>query len=169
MAYMSAGLLSTGAPKRIGFIPTIFQGTDDLTLKARKWAHLLGELGHTYHCMAGLLEPPPELSHTAPPRLFQPPRGRRGAGQTVWRDVPHPGRHQPNSVTQRTTQGRTVRRRRLTGGSNRSIEESLPLPLRARNSHLAWLLRRTGSKYRDSIGALPIRDGTAAGRALFCD
>ncbi len=44
---MTTCILATGAPKRIGFISTRFQGTDGVTLEARKWAHILSGMGHT--------------------------------------------------------------------------------------------------------------------------
>lgn len=65
--------LSTGAPRRIGFISTRFHGTDGVTLEADKWAHVLGELGHTSFWMAGQLDTPPEASHLAPLAFFGHP------------------------------------------------------------------------------------------------
>ena len=41
---MSSITLSTGAPKRIGFISTRFHGTDGVTLEAEKWARLYGSI-----------------------------------------------------------------------------------------------------------------------------
>lgn len=65
--------LSRGVPRRIGFISTRFQGTDGVTLEARKWAHLLAGIGHSCHWMAGLLDAPPEISHHAPLAYFNHP------------------------------------------------------------------------------------------------
>lgn len=65
--------MSAGAPKRIGFVSTRFQGTDGVTLEARKWAQLLGELGHSSFWMAGLLDAPPAVSHLAPLAYFGHP------------------------------------------------------------------------------------------------
>ena len=70
---MSTCILTTGAPKRIGFISTRFHGTDGVTLEARKWAHILSGMGHSCFWMAGLLDAPAEISHTAPARVLQPP------------------------------------------------------------------------------------------------
>lgn len=65
--------LSIGTPKRIGFISTRFQGTDGVTLEARKWAHVLEDMGHTCFWMAGLLDAPPASSHAAPLAFFNHP------------------------------------------------------------------------------------------------
>ena len=70
---MSTSILITGAPRRIGFISTRFQGTDGVTLEARKWAHLLESLGHSCYWMAGQLDAPPGISHTAPLAYFNHP------------------------------------------------------------------------------------------------
>jgi hypothetical protein len=70
---MSTCILTTGAPKRIGFISTRFQGTDGVTLEARKWAQILEGMGHTCFWMAGRLEAPPEVSHPAPLAWFDHP------------------------------------------------------------------------------------------------
>lgn len=70
---MSTCILTTGAPRRIGFISTRFHGTDGVTLEARKWAHILGGLDHSCFWMAGLLDAPPEKSHTAPLAFFNHP------------------------------------------------------------------------------------------------
>jgi glycosyltransferase involved in cell wall biosynthesis len=70
---MSTCILTTGDPKRIGFISTRFQGTDGVTLEARKWAHILETLGHSCFWMAGLLDAPPAVSHAAPLASFQHP------------------------------------------------------------------------------------------------
>ena len=52
-----------GTPRRIGFISTRFQGTDGVTLEARKWADILSKMGHTCHWMAGLLAPLAYFGH----------------------------------------------------------------------------------------------------------
>jgi glycosyltransferase involved in cell wall biosynthesis len=70
---MSTCILTTGAPRRIGFVSTRFQGTDGVTLEARKWAQILGGLGHSCYWMAGELDAPPEVSHTAPLAFFNHP------------------------------------------------------------------------------------------------
>lgn len=70
---MSTCILTTCAPKRIGFISTRFQGTDGVTLEARKWAHILEGLGHTCFWMAGQLDAPDGVSHTAPLAYFHHP------------------------------------------------------------------------------------------------
>jgi len=70
---MSICILSTGTPRRIGFISTRFQGTDGVTLEARKWAEILGGMGHSCYWMAGLLDAPAERSHTAPLAYFDHP------------------------------------------------------------------------------------------------
>ncbi len=70
---MGMCILATGAPRRIGFISTRFQGTDGVTLESRKWAHILESLGHTCYWMAGLLDAPPEVSYTAPLASFNHP------------------------------------------------------------------------------------------------
>jgi glycosyltransferase involved in cell wall biosynthesis len=71
---MTTCLFSTGAPKRIGFVSTRFCGTDGVTLEARKWAHILGGLGHSSFWMAGLLDTAPEASLHAPLAYFNHPR-----------------------------------------------------------------------------------------------
>ncbi|MDO8538885.1 MAG: glycosyltransferase family 4 protein [Opitutaceae bacterium] len=70
---MDRSLLTIGTPRRIGFISTRFQGTDGVTLEARKWAHILEEMGHSCYWMAGLLDAPPEVSHPAPLAYFNHP------------------------------------------------------------------------------------------------
>ena len=70
---MSTCVLSTGAPKRVGFISTRFHGTDGVTLEARKWAHILRGMGHSCFWMAGLLDTSPEDSHDAPLAFFNHP------------------------------------------------------------------------------------------------
>jgi glycosyltransferase involved in cell wall biosynthesis len=59
--------------KRIGFISTRFQGTDGVTLEARKWADILSGLGHSCFWMGGLLDAPPEASFHAPLAYFNHP------------------------------------------------------------------------------------------------
>jgi glycosyltransferase involved in cell wall biosynthesis len=71
---MNHCLLSPGAPKRIGFISTRFQGTDGVTLEARKWASILEGMGHSIYWMAGLADTPPDRSHLAPLAYFGNPR-----------------------------------------------------------------------------------------------
>jgi glycosyltransferase involved in cell wall biosynthesis len=73
---MTTCILTTGAPKRIGFISTRFHGTDGVTLEARKWAHILGGLGHSCYWMAGLLDSDPQISHEAPLAFFNHPEVR---------------------------------------------------------------------------------------------
>jgi glycosyltransferase involved in cell wall biosynthesis len=70
---MSTLVLNTGAPRRIGFISTRFHGRDGVTLEAKKWAHILGEMGHSCFWMAGLLDTPPETSQPAPLAYFNHP------------------------------------------------------------------------------------------------
>ena len=43
---MSTVILTTGAPRRIGFVSTRFYGTDGVSLEAWKWARILAEQGH---------------------------------------------------------------------------------------------------------------------------
>lgn len=71
---MSMCILTTGAPKRIGFISTRFHGTDGVTLEAKKWAHILSGMGHECFWMAGLLDTPPEVSHPSPLAYFNHPQ-----------------------------------------------------------------------------------------------
>jgi hypothetical protein len=70
---MSTCILTTGAPKRIGFISTRFHGTDGVTLEARKWAHILQGMGHSCFWMAGLQEARSEVSYMAPLAFFNHP------------------------------------------------------------------------------------------------
>jgi glycosyltransferase involved in cell wall biosynthesis len=70
---VSTCILTTGAPKRIGFISTRFHGTDGVTLEARKWARILEGMGHSCYWMAGLLDAPAECSLTAPLAFFNHP------------------------------------------------------------------------------------------------
>ena len=43
---MSLCILTTGAPRRIGFVLTRFYGTDGVTLEVRKWAQILNNMDH---------------------------------------------------------------------------------------------------------------------------
>ncbi|HEY2953495.1 MAG TPA: glycosyltransferase family 4 protein, partial [Verrucomicrobiae bacterium] len=70
---MSALTLTTGAPRRIGFISTRFHGTDGVTLEAEKWASILTEMGHSCFWMAGLLDTPHQTSYHAPLAFFNHP------------------------------------------------------------------------------------------------
>lgn len=70
---MNTVILTSGAPRRIGFISTRFHGTDGVTLEARKWAHILEGMGHTCYWMAGQLDAPPAVSHHAPLAFFNHP------------------------------------------------------------------------------------------------
>jgi len=71
---MTTCVLPAGAPKRIGFISTRFHGTDGVTLEAKKWAHILRDLGHESFWMAGLLDTPAATSHHAPLAYFNHPQ-----------------------------------------------------------------------------------------------
>lgn len=71
---LSGSILINGTPKRIGFISTRFQGTDGVTLEARKWAFILQSMGHQCFWMAGLLDSLPEISHSVPLAYFNHPR-----------------------------------------------------------------------------------------------
>jgi len=71
---MTASLINFATAKRIGFVSTRFHGTDGVTLEAKKWAHVLGSLGHQCFWMAGLLDTPPECSHEVPLAYFNHPR-----------------------------------------------------------------------------------------------
>jgi glycosyltransferase involved in cell wall biosynthesis len=70
---MNACMVAAGPPRRIGFISTRFQGTDGVTLEARKWAAILQGLGHSCYWMAGLIDAPPGISHHAPLASFNHP------------------------------------------------------------------------------------------------
>jgi glycosyltransferase involved in cell wall biosynthesis len=70
---MSTITLSTGVPKRIGFISTRFYGTDGVTLEAEKWARIFAEQKHSCFWMAGLLDTPPEASYPVPLAFFRHP------------------------------------------------------------------------------------------------
>ena len=71
---MTTCLLTTGTPKRIGFVSTRFHGTDGVTLEAKKWARILDSMGHGSFWMAGLLDTPPDISHHTPLAYFNHPR-----------------------------------------------------------------------------------------------
>lgn len=70
---MNQCILTTGAPRRVGFVSTRFHGTDGVTLEAKKWAHILREQGHQSFWMAGILDTPPETSHEVPLAFFRHP------------------------------------------------------------------------------------------------
>jgi len=70
---MSLCILTTGAPRRIGFISTRFQGTDGVTLEAEKWAQILAGMGHSCFWVAGVLDTPEETSYHAPLAFFNHP------------------------------------------------------------------------------------------------
>ncbi len=82
---MSTCILTTGAPKRIGFIGTRFHGTDGVTLETRKWDHILRGLDHTTFWMAGRLDAPPEVSHQAPLAFFNHPEVAAVQSQLIGR------------------------------------------------------------------------------------
>jgi mannosylglucosylglycerate synthase len=70
---MSMITLTTGAPRRIGFISTRFHGTDGVTLEAKKWAHVLEQQDHSCFWMAGLLDTPEPISFHVPLAYFNHP------------------------------------------------------------------------------------------------
>jgi len=70
---MNACILAAGPPRRIGFVSTRFQGTDGVTLAARKWAAILQGLGHSCYWMAGIIDAPADVSHHAPLASFNHP------------------------------------------------------------------------------------------------
>lgn len=70
---MTTCILTTGTPKRIGFISTRFRGTDGVTLEARKWAQILQGMDHSCFWMAGELDAPAEVSHAVPLAFFGHP------------------------------------------------------------------------------------------------
>lgn len=70
---MNQCILTTGAPRRVGFVSTRFHGTDGVTLEAKKWARILGEQGHQSFWMAGMTDTPPETSHEFPLAFFRHP------------------------------------------------------------------------------------------------
>jgi glycosyltransferase involved in cell wall biosynthesis len=71
---MNSFTLSTPESKRIGFISTRFQGTDGVTLEAKKWAHLFEGMGHKCFWMAGLLDTPVDASHEVALAYFNHPQ-----------------------------------------------------------------------------------------------
>ncbi len=70
---MSAVCFTQVSPRRIGFLSTRFQGTDGVTLEARKWADLLATMGHQNFWFAGVLDAPASVSYHAPPAFFNHP------------------------------------------------------------------------------------------------
>lgn len=66
--------LTVGTSRRIGFVSTRFQGTDGVTLEARKWANILQGMGHPCFWMAGLLDTAPDISHACDLAFFNHPR-----------------------------------------------------------------------------------------------
>jgi mannosylglucosylglycerate synthase len=70
---MSQCILTTGAPRRIGFVGTRFHGTDGVTLEAKKWASILTEQGHQCAWMGGLLDTPTDVSEEVPLAFFGHP------------------------------------------------------------------------------------------------
>jgi glycosyltransferase involved in cell wall biosynthesis len=71
---MSSYTLSTGGPKRIGFISTRFHGTDGVTLEAKKWAQILAGMGHECFWLGGLLDTSLDVSHEVPLAYFNHPQ-----------------------------------------------------------------------------------------------
>jgi len=70
---MSTTLFTVTPPKRLGFISTRFAGTDGVTLEAKKWAQILGGLGHESFWMAGQLDTPEANSQLVPLAFFNHP------------------------------------------------------------------------------------------------
>ncbi|MBN2506524.1 MAG: glycosyltransferase family 4 protein [Verrucomicrobia bacterium] len=70
---MATCIFTTGAPRRIGFVSTRIEGTDGVTLEARKWAQILGGLGHSCYWMAGQLEASAGAGVVAPLASFNHP------------------------------------------------------------------------------------------------
>lgn len=70
---MSERIPLSSLPRRIGFVSTRFQGTDGVTLEARKWAHILAGMEHRCFWMAGLLDTPAETSYPASLAYFNHP------------------------------------------------------------------------------------------------
>lgn len=70
---MTDFVLSTGMPKRVGFVSTRFFGTDGVTLEAKKWSRILHEMGHDCYWMAGLIDIPAEVSYHSPLSYFNHP------------------------------------------------------------------------------------------------
>ncbi|MFO1513611.1 MAG: glycosyltransferase family 4 protein [Verrucomicrobiota bacterium] len=71
---MSDSMFTACPPKRIGFVSTRFQGTDGVTLEARKWADILEKMGHECFWMAGRLDAPSVVSHTTSLAFFNHPQ-----------------------------------------------------------------------------------------------
>ena len=71
---MNTPSITTGAPRRIGFISTRFSGTDGVTLEAKKWGQILAQQGHQCYWMAGQTDTPPERTWTAPLAYFRHPQ-----------------------------------------------------------------------------------------------
>ncbi len=70
---MTQCILTTGAPRRIGFVGTRFHGTDGVSLETAKWVAILQEQNHTCFWMGGLLDTPPEASFRVPLAFFGDP------------------------------------------------------------------------------------------------
>jgi mannosylglucosylglycerate synthase len=70
---MSQNILTSGVPRRIGFVGTRFYGTDGVTLEAKKWAMILSEQGHECSWMGGQLDTPPHFSEEVPLAFFGHP------------------------------------------------------------------------------------------------
>ena len=70
---MTTCILTTGAPRRLGFIYTRSHRTNGRRAEARKWAQILGDMGHSCFWMAGVLDAPPEVSHAVPLAFFNHP------------------------------------------------------------------------------------------------
>ncbi len=70
---MTQCILTTGAPRRIGFVGTRFHGTDGVSLETAKWVAILQEQNHTCFWMGGLLDTPPEASFRVPLAFFGHP------------------------------------------------------------------------------------------------
>ena len=70
---MTQCILTTGAPRRIGFVGTRFHGTDGVSLEAAKWVAILQEQNHSCFWMAGLLDTPPDASFPVPLAFFAEP------------------------------------------------------------------------------------------------
>ena len=69
----------------------------------------LGGMGHSCFWMAGLLDAPAGGQPPGALGVLRPPRGRRIAKQALWRGLPNARRQRPDSVHQRTAQGRDLR------------------------------------------------------------
>jgi mannosylglucosylglycerate synthase len=70
---MTQCILTTGAPRRIGFVGTRFYGTDGVSLETGKWVAILNEQDHSCFWMGGLLDTPPEASFHVPLAFFGNP------------------------------------------------------------------------------------------------